>query len=281
MKNKQQIAIQGIQGCFHQQAAQDYFKSELNFIECLNFRELCEQLKNGTADYAVMAIENTIAGSILQNYALLQEYRFFVCGEIYLPIKMNLLALQGTKLKEIHSVSSHHMALKQCEHFLQDLDEVSTIEMEDTALAAKNIQEKQLIGHAAIANSLSAELYDLEVLAEGIETNKANFTRFLILSKSEIQNEKANKASLFLELKHETGSLVDVLNVFKQNELNLTKIQSIPILGKPYEYSFHIDMEWKQRTQFETAISEVENLIQQLSVLGIYEKSSWNGIAQN
>ncbi len=281
MKNKQQIAIQGIKGCFHQQAAHDYFQSELNFLECMNFRELCEQLKNGSADYAVMAIENTIAGSILQNYALLQEYRFFVCGEIYLPIKMNLLALRGTKLEEIHSVSSHHMALKQCEQFLQNLNNVSFIEMEDTALAAKKIQDKQLTGHAAIANSLSAQLYDLEMIAEGIETNKANFTRFLILSKDEVKNEKANKASLFLELKHETGSLVDVLGIFKKQDLNLTKIQSIPILGKPYEYSFHIDMEWKQRTQFETVLREVKNLVQQLSVLGIYEKSSWNGIAQN
>jgi len=279
MKNKQKIAIQGIQGCFHQQAALDYFKSELNFIECLSFRKLCEQLENGSADYAVMAIENTIAGSILQNYALLQEYRFFVCGEIYLPIKMNLLALQGTKLENVTSVSSHHMALKQCEQFLQHLDTVTTIETEDTALAAKQIQDKQLTGHAAIANSLSAELYNLEILAEGIETNKANFTRFLILSKTEVQNQQANKASLFLELKHETGSLVDVLNVFKKQALNLTKIQSIPILGKPYEYSFHIDMEWDNKSQFEAGIREVKPLVQQLSVLGIYEKSNWDGIA--
>jgi|SRR6218665_162570 len=280
MKNKQ-IAIQGIQGCFHQQAALDYFKSELNFIECLSFRELCEQLKNGTADFAVMAIENTIAGSILQNYALLQEYRFFVCGEIYLPIRMNLLALQGTKLEEINAVSSHHMALKQCEQFLQELGNVSIIESEDTALSAKNIQDQQLFGHAAIANSLAAQLYNLEILAEGIETNQLNFTRFLVLSNTAIQNENANKASIFMELKHKAGSLVDVLLQFKTHHLNLTKIQSIPILGKPYEYSFHIDMEWNDKIQFETAIKAVENQVQQLSVLGIYEKSTWNGITQN
>lgn len=274
MKNKQKIAIQGIQGCFHQQAAFNYFKSELDFVECLSFRNLCEELKKGTADFAVMAIENTIAGSILQNYALLQEYRFFVCGEIYLPIKMNLLALPGSRLQEINTVSSHHMALKQCEQFLQELDNIATVEMEDTALAAKQIQELQLVGHAAIANELSAKLYDLKILAEGIETNKANFTRFLILSRIEIPNAKANKSSLFLQLKHETGSLVDILNVFKQNQLNLTKIQSIPILGKPYEYSFHIDMEWNNKTHFERTLNEIDNQVQHLSVLGIYEKSS-------
>jgi len=281
MKNKQKIAIQGIQGCFHQQAAFDYFKTELDFIECLNFRELCEKLKNGTADFAVMAIENTIAGSILQNYALLQEYRFFVCGEIYLPIKMNLLALPGSQLEGIKTVSSHHMALKQCEQFLQGLNDIVTIEMEDTALAAKQIRENNLVGQAAIANALSAELYDLEILATEIETNKANFTRFLVLSQTEISNENADKASLFLELKHETGSLVDVLNVFKKEQLNLTKIQSVPILGKPYEYSFHIDLEWKNKTHFENALKAIGTLVQHLSVLGIYEKSTWNGIAQN
>jgi aspartate/methionine/tyrosine aminotransferase/prephenate dehydratase len=201
-----------------------------------------------------------------------------VCGEIYLPIKMNLLALQGSKIEKIKTVSSHHMALKQCEQFLQELENVVTVEMEDTALAAKQISENNLVGHAAIANSLSAELYDLEVLAEGIETNKANFTRFLVLGRTEIKNAKADKASLFLELKHETGSLVDVLNVFKQNELNLTKIQSVPILGKPYEYSFHIDLEWQDKAQFEDTLKAIEQLVQHLSVLGVYEKSTWNGM---
>lgn len=281
MKKNRKIAIQGIQGCFHQQAAITFFDVSIELVECLTFRELCEQLKNGNADFAVMAVENTIAGSILPNYALLQEYRFFICGEVYLPIRMNLVALPGTSLQNITTVSSHHMAIKQCEQYLQQLEKVTLIEMEDTALAAKQIREKKLTNHGAIANNLSADLYNLEVLAEGIETNKANFTRFLILGRTPIHSTYVNKASLFIELSHKPGCLAEVLMVFKNNQLNLTKIQSIPIIGKPYEYSFHIDMEWEEKNHFDKAMQEIGDYVRHLSILGQYEKANWNGSNEN
>lgn len=257
-------------------AAQRHFGNEIALLECLSFRELCEQLEDGNCDFALMAIENTIAGSILTNYALLQEFQFSICGEVYLPIQLNLLALPGVQLSDIQRISSHHMAIKQSENFLQQLHPVECLEMEDTALAAKRIQDNTLENEAAIGNVLTAELYHLNILASGIETNKANHTRFLVLSKTVFQTEENNKASLFIQLNHQPGSLAEVLMIFKNKDLNLSKIQSVPILGKPYEYSFHIDLEWRYRSHFEESLTEIEKFVSYLEVLGTYKKSNWN-----
>jgi prephenate dehydratase len=281
MNKQRTIGIQGIQGCFHQMAAQLHFGNEIDVLECLSFRELCDSLKKGTCDFAVMAIENTIAGSILTNYALLQEFQFSICGEIYLPIQLHLLALPGAELRNIKRISSHHMAIKQSEVFINQLQPVECIEMEDTALAAKRIRENNVEHDAAIANELTAKLYKLDILARGIETNRANYTRFLVLSKTPVQSEEHNKASLFLELNHQPGSLAEILMVFKNREINLTKIQSVPILGKPYEYAFHIDLEWRYRSCFDESLMEIKKSVSQLAVLGTYKKANWNGNLNN
>jgi len=266
------IAIQGIEASFHEVAAQKYFGKDIDTIKCLSFQDLCDALKNKEADYAVMAIENSIAGSLLQNYGLLQEYSFNVIGEVYLRIKMNLMALPGTKLEDLKFAQSHPIAIRQCSHFLRSLPNVHVEEKEDTAICAKNISEKQLIGVGAIASEAAAEQFGLEILAKGIETNKQNFTRFLVLSNTPITDPENNKASIFFQLPHDPGALAKILNLFAQGRINLTKIQSVPIIGKPYEYNFHLDFEWKDYSNYLQVIKNVRAITENLEILGEYKK---------
>lgn len=274
------IGIQGIEASFHEMAAIKHFGTGITPIECLTFQQLCEALNKETCDFAVMAIENSIAGSILQNYALLMKYNFTVIGEVYLNIQMNLMALPGVSLSNIDTVQSHPMALRQCSEFLWTMPDKKWVEMEDTALAAKQITEKQLNSTAAIANTLAAERFGLNILKSRIETHKQNFTRFLILSKLPLPIENANKASICIQLKHENGSLGRVLNVFTQNNVNLTKIQSVPIIGKPYEYSFHIDFEWRNESDYEQSMNEIDEHIILKTILGKYKKGNFNLLTQ-
>ena len=246
-KKKLSIAIQGIATSFHEVAALTYFNEPIDTIECLSFHRLCESLKNGEADYAVMAIENSIAGSILPNYFLLQEYHFSIIGELYLPIHMHLLTLPGVKLSEITTIESHPMAIRQCAEYLHALKNVEIRESDDTALSAKRVKEMKLKTTAAIANEHAAKKYGLQILEKRIETHKKNFTRFLVLTKRSNDKKESNKASISFEVANEVGSLADALMTFKNNSINLTKIQSIPIIGKPSEYSIHIDVDWKRR----------------------------------
>jgi prephenate dehydratase len=272
-KKKLSVAIQGIASSFHEVAALSYFSEPINTIECLSFHELCERLKVGDADYAVMAIENSIAGSILQNYFLLQEYHFSIVGELYLPIHMHLLALPGVKLADIRSIESHPMAIRQCTEFLHSLNGVEIRESDDTALSAKRVKELKLKNTAAIANEYAAKRYGLEILEKRIETHKKNFTRFLILTKRSNGKAESNKASLCFEVANEVGSLADALMTFKNNSINLTKIQSIPIIGRPSEYSIHIDVEWRRRKNYEEAMHQVLRQVKNLNVLGEYKKA--------
>ena len=248
---KQRIAIQGIATSFHEIAAHTYFHEPVETVECLSFHQLCESLQNGKADGAVMAIENSIAGSILPNYFLLQEYHFSIIGEIYLPIHMHLLALPGIKLEDIKVIESHPMAIRQCAEFLYGMPGVEIRESDDTALSAKRINDLKLKNTAAIANEYSAKKYGLQILEKRIETHKKNFTRFLILTKRANGKSESNKASLCFEVANEVGSLAEALMTLKNNSINLTKIQSIPIIGKPSEYSIHIDVEWKRRKNYD------------------------------
>ncbi len=227
-KKKLSIAIQGIATSFHEIAALTYFEEPIETIECLTFHQLCENLRNGTADYAVMAIENSIAGSILPNYFLLQDYHFSIVGEIYLPIHMHLLVLPGVKLSDIKTIESHPMAIRQCSEYLHSLKGVELRESDDTALSAKRVAELKLKDTAAIANEYAAKKYGLQILERRIETHKKNFTRFLILTKRGNGKAECNKASLCFEVANEVGSLADALMTFKNNSINLTKIQSIP-----------------------------------------------------
>jgi prephenate dehydratase len=273
-KKKLQVAIQGIASSFHEVAALSYFKDQaIDTIECLSFHRLCESLKDGEADYAVMAIENSIAGSILPNYFLLQDYHFSIVGELYLPIHMHLLALPGVQLKDIKSIESHPMAIRQCTEFLYTLNGVEIRESDDTALSAKRVKELKLKNTAAIANEWAAKKYGLQILEKRIETHKKNFTRFLILTKRSNGTEQANKASLSFEVANEVGSLADALMTFKTHSINLTKIQSIPIIGRPSEYSIHIDVEWRSRKNYDTAMRAVLRQVKNLNVLGEYKKA--------
>lgn len=272
-KKKLKIAIQGIATSFHEVAALTYFQEPIQTVECLSFHAVCESLKKGESDYAVMAIENSIAGSILPNYFLLQEYHFSVIGEVYLPIHMHLLALPGVKLNDITSIESHPMAIRQCTDFLYKLNGVQILESEDTALSARKVKEQKLKTTAAIANEYAAKKFGLAILEKRIETHKKNFTRFLILTRKIKTMPDSNKASLYFEVANEVGSLAEALMTFKNNSINLSKIQSIPIIGKPSEYSIHIDVEWKKRKSYDVAIGEVLRQVKNLNILGEYKKA--------
>lgn len=270
---KPRIAIQGIATSFHEVAAMNYFQVPIQTIECLTFHALCEALKKGDADFAVMAIENSIAGSILPNYFLLQEYHFSIIGEVYLPIHMHLLTLPGVKLSELKVIESHPMAIRQCSDYLYKLKGVQIMESDDTALSARKVKEQRLKTTAAIANEYAAKKFGLQILERRIETHKKNFTRFLILTRKSKSPTESNKASLCFEVAHEVGSLAEALMTFKNNSINLTKIQSIPIIGKPSEYSIHIDVEWRKRKSYDQAIGEVLRQVKNLNILGEYKKA--------
>ncbi|MCU0421153.1 MAG: prephenate dehydratase [Cyclobacteriaceae bacterium] len=268
------VAIQGIATSFHEVAAHTYFKKKPHTRECLSFHELCETLQNGQAHYAIMAIENSIAGSILPNYFLLQQYHFAIVGELYLPIHMHLLALPGTSLRQIKTIESHPMAIRQCSDFIQRLPGIEIRESDDTALSAKRVKELKLTHTAAIANEYAAKKYGLKILEKRIETHKKNFTRFLVLTKVHETIHEANKASLCFEVANEVGSLADALQTFKVNRINLSKIQSIPVIGKPSEYSIHVDVEWKSRKHYDQALRILLRQVRNLTILGEYKKAT-------
>lgn len=272
-KKKLKVAIQGIATSFHEIAAMKHFGADIQTIECLSFHSLCESLKKDEADFAVMAIENAIAGSILPNYFLLQDYHFAIVGEIYLPIQMHLLALPGVSLDEITTIESHPMAIRQCSDYLYKLKDVQLIESEDTALSAEKVSEQKLRTTAAIANEYAAKKFGLNILEKRIETHKKNFTRFLILTKKAKENERSNKASIYFDVANEVGTLADTLTTLKDNKINLSKIQSIPIIGKPSEYSIHLDIEWKERKHYDKAIKKVLRQVRNLNILGEYIKA--------
>ncbi len=272
-KKKLKVAIQGIATSFHEIAAMKHFGDDIQTIECLSFHSLCESLKKDEADFAVMAIENAIAGSILPNYFLLQEYHFSIVGEIYLPIQMHLLALPGVSLEEITTIESHPMAIRQCSDYLYKLKDVQLIESEDTALSAEKVSEQKLRTTAAIANEYAAMKFGLNILEKRIETHKKNFTRFLILTKKAKENERSNKASIYFDVANEVGTLADTLTTLKDDKINLSKIQSIPIIGKPSEYSIHLDIEWKERKNYDKAMKKLLRQVRNLNILGEYKKA--------
>lgn len=254
------VAIQGIAASFHDMAAQKYFgKESIEIVECSSFPKLFKALDTGEADYAVMAIENAIAGSILPNYALMEKYLFKVIGEVYLKIDFALMALPGTVLDDIEYIQSHPMALLQCQDFLQSLEHVKLLEHSDTADSAFEIKDKNLKNYASIASHLAAETYGLEILRENIRSSESNFTRFLILDRKSDNKTlgETNKASICFETRHEPGSLVKILNIFQKHSVNMDKIQSIPVIGKPHHYSFHVDLEWKNRGDYDNVIKDL------------------------
>lgn len=270
------ISIQGVEGCFHQVAAQRFFGDNLQVIPCSTFRELISIANNKKISTGgIMAIENSIAGSILPNYNLLQKSNLKVTGEVYLHIKQNLLVNPGVKMEDIREVHSHAMALLQCIDFL-DKHPWKLVETEDTALSAKYIHQHHHKHTAAIASLLAADLYKLDVLVPDIQTIKNNYTRFLVLQREDVNpnGSEVNKASVNFNTDHSKGSLAKVLTVIADGGVNLSKLQSFPIPGSDWKYSFHADMEFESKAQFEKVIKNITPITEALKIYGIYKKGN-------
>ena len=269
------IAIQGGFGAFHEIAATHYFNNEnIEIIPRNTFKDLMKSLKERKAEYGIMAIENSIAGSILPNYSLIKDSPMHIVGEIYLRIKQNLIALPGQKIEGITEVHSHPMAILQCQEFFDQYPWIKLIESLDTAISAREISEKKLLRIGAIASTMAATKYKLEVMAEAIETNKMNYTRFLILKENGGGPDisKVNKASVHFALAHRTGSLSKILSILSYYDINLTKIQSLPIMGKDWEYQFYIDVIFTDYEWYKKSLVAIEPFTSELGVLGEYEK---------
>ena len=264
------VSIQGIQGAFHEEAARLYFKPEIKIVPNLTFPELIESVQNKAADFGIMAVENTISGTIHANLNLIKHSGLQITGEVYLPIKQNLIALPNTNLHSITEIHSHYMAINQCREFLNQCSNIKVIESEDTALSIKNIAEKQLQNVAAIGSKLAAQQYNMEIIAANIETNAKNYTRFLVLSKQMDLSQSNNKASLALTLPHKKGSLSIILNIISFYDINLTKIESVPIVGEPWHYLFYLDVVFESSTNYKQMISALKPLADHIQVLGEY-----------
>ena len=273
MGAKKRVAIQGIKASFHEEAAFKFFGEDIETIECSSFKQTFQELSAGNADYVVMAIENSIAGSLLPNYTLLREFNFPVIGEVYLPIKLHLMALPGVKFEDITKVTSHPIAIRQCSDFLDEYPHLKVIESSDTAACAKKIRDEQLHDTVAIANMLAAELYGFNVLERSIESNKKNYTRFLILTTKAEEIKEANKASLCFQVTNDAGSLVKVLNIFAELEINMSKVQSMPVLGRRNEYNFYVDIEWKDTKNYDDAIRRIVKHTINFSIMGEYVRN--------
>jgi prephenate dehydratase len=268
------VSIQGFEGSFHQVAAQQFFGKDVEVITCATFREVVKIAANTKeSDGGVMAIENSIAGSILPNYNLLQKSNLRIVGEIYLQIRQNLLVNPGVQLEDIREVHSHPMALQQCLDFL-DKHHWKLVETEDTALSAKHVHKTHSKHIAAIASRLAAELFELELIAPNIHTMKNNYTRFLVVQPEEVAAEvaDANKASVNFHTDHSRGSLARVLTEIAESGINLSKLQSFPIPGSDWKYNFHADMEFDSLQQFTEAIEKIKPLTQEVRVYGVYKK---------
>ncbi|MEO8412207.1 MAG: prephenate dehydratase [Ginsengibacter sp.] len=268
------ISIQGFEGCFHQVAARQFFGDEVEIICCSTFRDVVRIASNKSeSDGGIMAIENSLAGSILPNYNLLQKSHLKIVGEIYLRINQNLLINPGVKLEDIREVHSHPMALLQCMDYLERYN-WKLIETEDTALSAKHVHQHRSKHIAAIASKLAAELYQLNIIAPNIHTLKNNYTRFLVLEIPETAKDidGADKASITFQTDHSKGSLAKVLSVIAEGDINLSKLQSFPIPGSDWRYSFHADLEFINLEQFNRVIKNIKPLTDALRIYGIYKK---------
>jgi prephenate dehydratase len=272
---KTRVSIQGYEGSFHQVAAEEWFGRDVQVIPCATFREVVRVASSGEeSEGGVMAIENSIAGSILPNYNLLQQSKLRVVGEIYLQIGQNLLVNPGVRLEDIREVHSHPMALLQCIDYLERQPGWKLVETEDTGLSAKHLAQHRSRHAAAIASQRAAALFGLDILAPDIQTMKNNYTRFLILQREEnaLVETHPDKASVNFHTDHTRGSLARVLSKIADGGINLSKLQSFPIPGSEWEYSFHADMEFEDLGQFERVIEAMRPVTAELKIYGIYKK---------
>ena len=269
------VAIQGVKCCFHEQAARLFYEEHghivPDIVECLTFEDLYRNIDSGKADAAVMAIENTVSGGLLPNFELLRKYDRKIKGEVFLRIQQNLMALPGQTIEDIKEVRTHYMAINQTRQFFKDYPWIRLVESEDTAKSAADLAAEGLKGVGAVASTLAAELYGLEMLAESIETYKQNFTRFLILDDAlEVDKSKVNKSSMCFTLSHTPGSLAHVLTILSFYGMNLTRIQSLPIPGQEWQYFFYVDIKFDDYVRYEQALAAVRPLMEDLNILGEY-----------
>jgi len=271
------VAIQGVSGAFHEIAARQYFEGEeIEILPCITFKDLFRALAADESLLGIIAIENTIAGSLLQNHNLLRESGCMIVGEHKLRIEHNLAALPGQRIEDIQEVYSHPIALMQCEDFIDEHRHMKAIESEDNALSAKEIADNKIQGRAAICSTLAAEKYGLEIIARGIETNKRNFTRFLMIAEPMLAEEMTNgtllnKSSLVFTLPHEEGSLAKVLSILSFYHVNLTKIQSLPIIGREWEYQFYINLTFDDYIRYRQSLDAIRPLTKDFQLLGEYK----------
>jgi len=275
MERQIYVAIQGEKGSFHEVAANDFFRNEnVVLVPCSTFDETVNSVVEGRAEYAVMAIENARAGSILYNYNLIRESNLKILGEIRLRVRQNLMALPGTTIDSLSEIRSHPIALAQCMEFLNTLKGLTLIETDDTAGAARIISEKKLATTGTIASASAAEIYGLEILAEGIETYKKNYTKFHVLGNESAMPAEGDKASVCFATGHKPGSLARVLLILASMEINLSKIQSVPRLNGNWEYMFYLDLELSTVSRMDHIVSALEEHTMNLEILGIYNKDN-------
>jgi prephenate dehydratase len=273
---KKKVAIQGVAGSYHDMAARNYFEGEdIDIVPCNTFKDVISVVKKDPSILGLMAIENTIAGSLLQNHELIRESGLVVVGEYKLRISHSLVAMPDVDIHDIKEINSHPIALMQCTEFLDTLPCIKVVEAEDTALSALWIKENGLRDHAAICGKHAAEIYGMKVLAEGIETNKRNFTRFLLITDpwkvdEFVTDSDKNKASLVFALPHSSGTLSKVLSVLSFYDMNLTKIQSLPIIGREWEYLFYINLTFVDYLRYKQALDAIRPLTKDLKILGEY-----------
>lgn len=274
------VAIQGYAGSFHHIAAQQYEGSAVEILPCDTFRAVARAVERGEVDYGVMAIENSIAGSILPNYNILQRCNVRVAGEIYLQIRQNLMVNRGVKLEDIREVESHQMALLQCADYL-DAHNWRLVETADTALSAAELQRCGSRTTAAVAGALAAELFDLDIIAADIHTNRNNYTRFLILERCDreqfeptAESIEGNKASLYMKIPDTSGSLYSALGALEGLDINMSKLQSYPIADQPFNYMFHVDMEFGNIAVLRAALERMRAKGVEVHVYGVYNKNT-------
>lgn len=279
-QNVLRVAIQGYRGSFHDMAAKKYWPDEkMEIIPTDSFDILATLLNENQADVAVMAIENSIAGTILQNYRILREYGFWVSGETYLRINHQLMAVKGATLQDIKQVASHPMAINQCRKFLSQYPQWKLIESEDTALSASIISSSGKKTKACIASNIAASLYNLDILAADIETNKTNYTRFFVVNRQP-QNipDQADKASVYIRIPDKKGQLLSVLQMIHHHNLNMSKLQSFPVIGRFREYFFHLDIEFDHIQQYLGLKEDLLHLTFEFEELGIYKRADITSI---
>jgi prephenate dehydratase len=269
------VAIQGIKGSFHHEVAVQYFGVNIELTECMTFTEMPLLLKNNEVDVAVIAIENSIAGSLLPNYRLIDNNDLQIIGEVFIPIHHQLLALPGQTIMDITEVHSHPMALQQCEEFFEQYSHITLIESKDTAASAKQISKEKASKIGAIASKLAGNLYGLEIIESDIHTYKNNTTRFFVVQNNKSDKKQLiNKVSLKLTLAHKVGSLLEILQEFALHQINLTKIQSLPIKETPFQYAFFIDIVFEDYESYQNCLMAIKELATSLKILGEYQKNN-------